>query len=90
MEKLHDHKLYLRLAGMTILSFIAMYILMYAMADSIGSVFNNINQVYMASPMVIMELVLMRAMYPSIRTNQVTFDRRFNGPFFCSSASRWR
>ena len=30
---------------MTILSFIAMYILMYAMVDSYDSVFNNINQV---------------------------------------------
>jgi len=46
---------------MTVLSFIAMYILMYAMVDTLGNVFNNINQVYMAalmaSPMVLIELV---------------------------------
>jgi len=38
-----------------------MYILMYAMVDTLGNVFNNINQVYMAalmaSPMVLIELV---------------------------------
>lgn len=75
MEKHHDHKPYLRLAGMTVLSFIAMYILMYAMVNVIGNVYNNINQVYMAglmaSPMVTIELILMRAMYPSIKINQV-------------------
>ena len=58
----HSHPYY-RLAGMTVLSFIAMYILMYAMVDSFGSVFNNINQVYMAglmaAPMVLIELALM-------------------------------
>ena len=59
---------------MTILSFIAMYILMYAMVDSYDSVFNNINQVYMAglmaSPMVLIELALMGGMYPKKTLNQ--------------------
>lgn len=68
-----DHRPYLRLAGMMLLSFISMYILMYAMVNSLSNVFNNVNQVYMAglmaSPMVLIELVLMRSMYPDRRLN---------------------
>ena len=49
------------------LSFIAMYILMYAMVDVIGNVFNNLNQFYMAglmtAPMVLIEMAVMRGMY---------------------------
>lgn len=62
------HSPYLRLLGMTVLSFLAMYILMYAMVDRAGNIFNSINQVYMAglmaAPMVLIELALMRSMYP--------------------------
>ena len=36
---------------MTVLSFIAMYALMYAMVDSFESVYANLNQVYMAGLM---------------------------------------
>ena len=64
---------YLHLAVMTALSFIAMYILMYAMVDRLGYVYNSINQVYMAAlmtaPMVIIELVVMRGMYADPRIN---------------------
>ena len=63
------HAHYVRLILMSILSFIAMYILMYAMVDSFANVFSNFNQVYMAglmaSPMVLIEIGLMRAMYPN-------------------------
>jgi hypothetical protein len=49
------------------LSFLAMYILMYAMVNSLSNVFNNVNQVYiaalMATPMVLIELLLMGSMY---------------------------
>lgn len=66
---------YRSLLGMTVLSYVAMYVLMYAMVDTPGNVFNNINQVYMAalmaSPMLLIELVLMRAMYPNRRLNVV-------------------
>jgi len=59
---------YRHLIIMAIFSFIAMYILMYSMVDTIGNVYNNFNQFYMAglmaAPMVIIELVVMRAMYP--------------------------
>lgn len=60
---------YLRLVAMAILSFIAMFILMYSMVDVFGNVFANLNQFYMAAlmaaPMVLIELALMGAMYPS-------------------------
>ena len=54
---------YGRLAAMTVLSFLAMYVLMYAMVDRFGNVYSNVNQVYMAglmaAPMVLIELLLM-------------------------------
>ena len=69
------HNPYGLLAGMIVLSFIAMYILMYAMVDTFGNVFNSINQVYMAglmaAPMVLIELALMRSMYPDKRLNAI-------------------
>ena len=64
---------YLHLAIMAVLSFIAMYGLMYAMVDSFASVYNNVNQAYMAglmaAPMVVIELLVMRAMYHDKRLN---------------------
>jgi uncharacterized protein (DUF305 family) len=64
---------YRHLAIMMGLSFISMFALMYAMVDSFANVFVNLNQVYMAAlmvaPMVIIELVIMRAMYSNKRLN---------------------
>jgi uncharacterized protein (DUF305 family) len=64
---------YGRLVAMVALSFIAMYILMYAMVDAFGNVYNSVNQAYMAglmaAPMLLIELALMRFMYPSKRWN---------------------
>lgn len=66
---------YKRLVAMSLLSFIAMYILMYAMVDSFGHVYNNVNQAYMAglmaAPMVLIELWLMRNMYTDRRLNLI-------------------
>lgn len=63
MHKIH----YVRLLVMTVLSFISMYVLMYAMVDKLGNVYPNVNQTYMAglmtAPMVIIEVLLMRTMY---------------------------
>jgi len=60
---------------MTGLSFIAMFILMYAMVDRISNVYPNINQFYMAglmaAPMVVIELAVMHAMYPDKRMNMM-------------------
>jgi hypothetical protein len=64
---------YRHLAIMAVLSFISMYILMYAMVNSISNVYNNFNQFYMAglmtAPMVLIELLVMRAMYHDRRLN---------------------
>lgn len=58
---------------MAALSFVAMYILMYAMVDRSSSVYMNINQAYMAglmsAPMIAIELVLMKSMYPNKKLN---------------------
>lgn len=66
---------YRKLLWMAILSFITMYILMYAMVDTFSNVFMNVNQFYMAglmaSPMVIIELLLMASMYMNKRLNML-------------------
>jgi uncharacterized protein (DUF305 family) len=66
---------YRHLILMVILSFISMYIFMYAMVNTIGNVYNNFNQFYMAglmtAPMVVIELAVMRSMYQDKRHNAV-------------------
>ena len=66
-----DH--YGKLWIMALLSFVSMYILMYSMVNSLGNVFNNVNQFYMAglmtAPMVPMEIFLMRSMYKDQKRN---------------------
>ena len=66
---------YLHLAIMGVLSFVSMYVLMYAMVDSFANVYASINQVYMAglmtAPMIIIELVVMGAMYANKRLNMI-------------------
>lgn len=58
---------------MAVLSFIAMYILMYAMVDRFANVYPSFNQFYMAglmtAPMVIIELIVMRSMYMNMQLN---------------------
>lgn len=64
---------YKHLLIMTALSFIAMYALMYSMVDVFANVYHNLNQFYMAglmaAPMVIIELIVMRAMYHDRKRN---------------------
>lgn len=64
---------YRNLLIMALLSFISMYVLMYAMVDQFGNVYSSINQVYMAglmtAPMIVIELILMRGMYRNRRLN---------------------
>jgi uncharacterized protein (DUF305 family) len=75
MEHDHKHNPYKRLGLMAALSFVSMYTLMYAMVDSFGSVYNNLNQVYMAglmaAPMIVIELRLMAGMYKNKRLNAI-------------------
>ena len=70
-HKKNNH--YRDLGIMAALSFVAMYILMYAMVNTFSDVYNNVNQVYMAglmaAPMVVIELVVMRAMYHNVKLN---------------------
>jgi uncharacterized protein (DUF305 family) len=64
---------YARLLIMTMLSYLSMYALMYAMVNSVENVYPNVNQLYMAglmtAPMVLIELGLMRSMYENRRLN---------------------
>ena len=66
---------YGRFGWMLLLSFAAMYVLMYAMVDRLGNAIPNINQFYMAglmtAPMAILELLLMGRMYPEKRKNML-------------------
>jgi hypothetical protein len=66
---------YRHLLIMAVLSFLAMYILMYAMVDTIGNVYNNFNQFYMAglmtTPMILIELIVMRSMYQDQQRNML-------------------
>src|SRR2546421_9956103 len=66
---------YRHLLVMTIVSFASMYILMYAMVNTSDNVYASVNQVYMAAlmtaPMVVIELVMMRAMYQDKRRNML-------------------
>jgi hypothetical protein len=66
---------YRRLLVMLVLSFIAMYILMYAMVDRFANVYPSFNQFYMAglmtASMIVIELVVMGGMYPNKKLNSV-------------------
>ncbi len=74
----HQHSkmnagMYKKLAIMLVLSFIAMYILMYAMVDKLSNVVPNVNQFYMAGlmtmPMLLIELLVMGSMYVKKKLN---------------------
>lgn len=73
MKQQHGTNHYGRLLVMTAISFIAMYVLMYAMVDRLANVYSNFNQFYMAglmaAAMVIIELMVMGGMYPNKRLN---------------------
>lgn len=67
---------YGRLGVMFLLHFIAMYVFMYAMVNSLSeNVYNSFNQVYMAGLMTAsmgaIELILMGSMYPKKKWNAV-------------------
>jgi hypothetical protein len=69
---MHQHH-YGHLLIMTALSFVVMFVLMYAMVDRFANVYPNLNQAYMAglmaAPMVVIELGVMRGMYRNNRMN---------------------
>ncbi len=73
-ENMHHMKLTTFLF-MVVLSFISMYVLMYMMVNSYANVYPNLNQFYMAglmtAPMLIIEIIVMRSMYPDWRINTI-------------------
>lgn len=73
-EKKHTEPTpYKKLLIMGVLSFISMYVLMYAMVNTFSNVILNTNQFYMAGlmamPMVIIEILIMRSMYMNKKIN---------------------
>lgn len=72
---MEDNKHYHSLAIMIVLSFISMYVFMYAMVNIFSNVYSSFNQFYMAglmtAPMVIIEMCTMRAMYHNKKWNAV-------------------
>lgn len=66
-------EMYVRLSIMMLLSFVWMYFAMFSMVDVFENVVMNINFVYMAAvmaaPMALIELAVMRQMYPERRLN---------------------
>jgi hypothetical protein len=75
-HKKHENRnAYGKLFIMSLLSYAAMYFLMYAMVDSTSNVIHNVNQAYMAAlmvgPMIIIELIIMRRMYGNKRLNVI-------------------
>ena len=66
---------YPHLAIMLLCSFVAMYLLMYAMVNRFEDVFMSWNQVYMAAlmtaPMALIEIVVMRGMYRDRKLNMM-------------------
>ncbi|WP_232416159.1 DUF305 domain-containing protein [Methylotenera mobilis] len=74
---------YLKLLYMVLLSFASMYILMYAMVNQLNNVIPNINQFYMAGlmtmPMVLIEMIVMSAMYMDKNRNKLIIILSFVG-----------
>jgi uncharacterized protein (DUF305 family) len=64
---------YASLALQTIISAIAMYLVMFVMIDGLGSFYNNLNMLYMTlmmvAPMVVLMILAMRHMFPSKAAN---------------------
>lgn len=67
------HSPYARLGINLVLSAIIMYLVMFAMIDTISEYYNNLNTFYMAimmvAPMAILMLLTMGRMYPSRKAN---------------------
>ena len=73
MEKSMNDKQYRNLFVMIVLSFISMFVFMYAMVNTFANVFINLNQFYMVglmtTPMIIIELWVMKGMYHNKKLN---------------------
>lgn len=69
MEKRH----YSMLGWMGLVHLVIMYLVMFAMIDTRGDFFNNVNMLYMAAmmaaPMIILMPLMMKSMYPDTKLN---------------------
>lgn len=69
------HNMFLRLAMMTVISFIAMYLLMYTMIDKWSDFYPSLSMAYMAgsmtAAMVVIELLVMSSMYKNVRLRNI-------------------
>lgn len=85
---------YRHLAVMLALSFVAMLAFMYAMVDRWVNVILNLNQVYMAglmvAPMAVIELAVMRSMYPDRRLNLIVISASVILLLVCWLGIRWQ
>lgn len=67
--------MYWNLAITTLISAVAMYLVMFVMIDNLGSFYNNVNMFYMTlmmvAPMVIVMIPGMRSMYPNKKLNYI-------------------
>jgi uncharacterized protein (DUF305 family) len=83
---------YRRLALMAVLSFLSMYILMYAMVNTFGNIYPSFNQAYMAglmtAPMIVFELALMGMMYKNKTWNAAIYTVAIFLGFLCFFAIR--
>lgn len=74
-KKMGEHEHYKKLMIMVLLSFMSMYLLMYAMVNTFANVIPNINQFYMAGlmtvPMIFIEMALMGSMYMDKKLNTI-------------------
>src|SRR6266516_2373165 len=75
VSDMRGNRHYVHLATMTALSFISMYILMYAMVNRFANVYSNLNQFYMAGLMtasiVVNYLAFMGSVYDNKNANIV-------------------
>jgi len=75
------HSMWSKLILMTILSFAAMFGLMYMMVDVVDNIYPNFNQFYMAgamtAAMVIIEVAVMGSMYKERRTKVIVIGAGF-------------
>lgn len=69
----HEKHHYRMLGWMGLVHLVIMYLVMFAMIDTKGDFFNNVNMLYMAlmmaAPMVIIMPLMMKSMYPNKKLN---------------------
>jgi len=69
------HSMWLQLGIMTVIGFIAMYLLMYTMIDRWADFYPSISMAYMAgsmtAAMVVIELIVMSGMYKPVMTRNI-------------------